>query len=238
MARVGLILGILLAVVVLAWPAPDSAEAEDNDALGDPDCDGRITSLDALIDLQEVAGLVSEVPCAANGDLDFNGDIESLDALYILQHVAGLLPIPFKSPPGLLIIFMPFLFLDNPDYECGLGNNFACTTNTLGGSDYLCTFNLSEPPLVDCNAEEAEWPDYVCDSIGNGDLACNTAASDWPDYDCTIIDFDQFDCQASAITYASYACSAKATIALCDTTSITHPDFTCEFVNSNASCSR
>jgi CSLREA domain-containing protein len=58
---------------------------------GDANCDGVISSIDAVLILQYVAGLLSPLPCAANGDIDHDGSVTSLDAALILQLVAELL---------------------------------------------------------------------------------------------------------------------------------------------------
>ena len=59
---------------------------------GDVDCDGTVSSLDALVLLQFSAGLVGSLPCQQNADVNGDGSINSLDAVLILQFVAGLLP--------------------------------------------------------------------------------------------------------------------------------------------------
>lgn len=58
---------------------------------GDANCDGNINAIDAALDLQLVAGLVSSLPCEANGDASANGVITAIDALLILQLDAGLI---------------------------------------------------------------------------------------------------------------------------------------------------
>ena len=57
--------------------------------LGDVDCDGEITSLDANIVLQLAAGLIQSLPCQEVADFNHDGSIDPLDALLILQTVAG-----------------------------------------------------------------------------------------------------------------------------------------------------
>ena len=58
---------------------------------GDVNCDGRVTSTDALLVLQLEAGLIRRLPCAKNGDLNGDGRINSVDAQFIKKFVAGLL---------------------------------------------------------------------------------------------------------------------------------------------------
>ena len=57
---------------------------------GDADCDADITSLDATMVLQDVAGLIGELPCP-KAAMALDQTISSNDALLILQFVAGLL---------------------------------------------------------------------------------------------------------------------------------------------------
>ena len=58
---------------------------------GDADCDGSITSADALNVLQIVTGLANMTDEQKNlADLDGDGQVTSADALIILQIVTGL----------------------------------------------------------------------------------------------------------------------------------------------------
>lgn len=58
---------------------------------GDVDCSGATDGIDAMIILQWHAGLLAQLPCAANGDVDGSGAIDSRDAALVLQYEAGLL---------------------------------------------------------------------------------------------------------------------------------------------------
>ena len=58
--------------------------------LGDVNCDGAVTSVDAALILQLEAGLIAALPCPANGDLSGDGSVDSIDAALILQFTAGL----------------------------------------------------------------------------------------------------------------------------------------------------
>jgi hypothetical protein len=60
--------------------------------VGDADCDGRVTSLDAAIVLQYNAGLLPRIPCAKATDPTGDGVWNAIDAALILQFVAGLIP--------------------------------------------------------------------------------------------------------------------------------------------------
>ena len=59
--------------------------------LGDVNCDGFVTSVDALLILQLRADLISSLPCPENGDVNGDGAIDVVDAALILQMAAGLL---------------------------------------------------------------------------------------------------------------------------------------------------
>ena len=59
---------------------------------GDADCDGLVTSIDAVVVLQADAGLLNSVFCFGAADVNENGDLNALDAVLILQFVAGLIP--------------------------------------------------------------------------------------------------------------------------------------------------
>lgn len=63
--------------------------ALDHALVGEANCDGQISTTDALAVLQRLAyGLSS--PCLAGGDVDCDGVIETVDALEILRRIAGL----------------------------------------------------------------------------------------------------------------------------------------------------
>lgn len=85
-----------LAAIAFAWAILGLASAGETAAVGDANCDGVVTSIDALLVLQLHAGLIDEV-C---GDVDVNadGEVNSLDALFILWPIRGLLPFPQPTP--------------------------------------------------------------------------------------------------------------------------------------------
>ena len=62
--------------------------------LGDANCDGRVTSLDASVVLQFSAYLVDHLPCPLNADMTGNGYVNVLDAFFILAYVAGYILLP------------------------------------------------------------------------------------------------------------------------------------------------
>ena len=57
--------------------------------IGDPNGDGVVNSIDALLILQFNAGLVGSL---ANADANHDGMVNSLDAALVLQFAAGLIP--------------------------------------------------------------------------------------------------------------------------------------------------
>ncbi len=93
--RAAILVAGALAATAVAWATVGSASAGET-RLGDANCDGFITSIDALLVLQLHAGLIEEV-C---GDVDVNadGEINSLDALFILWPIRGLWPFPQSTP--------------------------------------------------------------------------------------------------------------------------------------------
>ena len=68
---------------------------------GDIDCNGSITSIDALKVLRHVVGLSANTNCASfNGDIDCSGSETSTDALKLLRYAAGLsVTLPGGCPP-------------------------------------------------------------------------------------------------------------------------------------------
>jgi len=61
-------------------------------ALGDVNCDGDVSSLDAALVLQYAAAIIDALPCPEAADVDGDGDIDAIDSLLILQYVAGIIP--------------------------------------------------------------------------------------------------------------------------------------------------
>ena len=59
--------------------------------VGDANCDGGVTSIDAAFVLQFNAGLLAFLWCEEFADANADGELTSIDALLILQLVAGLL---------------------------------------------------------------------------------------------------------------------------------------------------
>lgn len=84
--------------VATATPAPTRTVAAGHVLQGDVDCSGAVTTVDALIELPYIAGLVDLAPCfeaemtaiSGGGDVDCSGSITAVDALKILRFVAGI----------------------------------------------------------------------------------------------------------------------------------------------------
>ncbi len=57
--------------------------------VGDVDCSGEVTSIDAALVLQFVAGLLGTLTCQDAADVNESGGINSIDAALILQLTAG-----------------------------------------------------------------------------------------------------------------------------------------------------
>ena len=57
--------------------------------VGDANCDGDITSIDAALILQFTAGILGDLPC--NADANGDGNTDAIDAALVLQFTAGLL---------------------------------------------------------------------------------------------------------------------------------------------------
>ena len=65
---------------------------------GDANCDGEVTSIDALLVLQFHAALIDSLPCQDVADVNGDGEIDSRDAMLILQ-VYSCLPDPVGFMP-------------------------------------------------------------------------------------------------------------------------------------------
>lgn len=63
-------------------PTPDGV-------IGDASCDGLVNSVDALLILQLIAGLLEAFSCDADVDANGDGRVDSLDAALVLQFDAG-----------------------------------------------------------------------------------------------------------------------------------------------------
>ena len=66
-------------------------EKQEEKLLGDADCNGEVTSLDASWILQYSAGLVEKVPCPDLADVNGDGHVDAVDSAIVLQKVAGLI---------------------------------------------------------------------------------------------------------------------------------------------------
>jgi hypothetical protein len=59
--------------------------------IGDSNCDGQATAVDALLILQFAARLLSLLSCEQGADVNDDGLVNSVDAALVLQHAAGLI---------------------------------------------------------------------------------------------------------------------------------------------------
>lgn len=85
------LLASLVLALVLVEPWATGTSAGSPETQGDTDCDEDVDSVDALWDLQEVAGIDNDAKCIGTaGDTDCNKAIEATDGLHILRFVAGL----------------------------------------------------------------------------------------------------------------------------------------------------
>lgn len=66
-------------------------EKQEEKLLGDADCNGEVTSVDASWILQYSAGLVEKVPCPDLADVNGDGHVDAVDSAIVLQKVAGLI---------------------------------------------------------------------------------------------------------------------------------------------------
>ena len=60
--------------------------------VGDVNCDGDVSSIDAALILQATAGLVAFLACGESADVNRDGATTSIDAALVLQFTAGLIP--------------------------------------------------------------------------------------------------------------------------------------------------
>ncbi|MEX0786859.1 MAG: dockerin type I domain-containing protein [Dehalococcoidia bacterium] len=58
---------------------------------GDVNCSGSVSAIDVALVLQNIAGLLSSLPCEQNADVSGNGSTDSIDAALMLQFIAGFL---------------------------------------------------------------------------------------------------------------------------------------------------
>ena len=68
--------------------------------IGDADCSGAVTSIDAALILQHTAGLTGSLPCQTEADANQDGTVNAVDATLVLQYVAGLV-VTLPPPTGI-----------------------------------------------------------------------------------------------------------------------------------------
>lgn len=84
-----------------ATPSPSPTPTPIPIALGDTDCDGFVTTVDALHNLRKAAAIQGEPDCIERGDVDCNDAIDVLDALAILRWIVDL---PVAAPESCPVI--------------------------------------------------------------------------------------------------------------------------------------
>ena len=96
LALAALALPALVLILFVTQPWSASTFAGSPGIQGDTDCDDDADAVDALWDLQEVAGIDNDAGCVGtSGDTDCSGAIEATDGLHILRFTAGL---PNEAP--------------------------------------------------------------------------------------------------------------------------------------------
>ena len=68
-------------------------------AIGDADCDGAVTPLDAMVILRFAAGVEESKCAAAMGEIDCDGAVTPADAILVLQLTMGTAPSPVACEP-------------------------------------------------------------------------------------------------------------------------------------------
>lgn len=54
-------------------------------------CDDLVNAIDAALDLQFDAHLITSLLCSENGDVNHDGHTNSVDAALVLQYIAALI---------------------------------------------------------------------------------------------------------------------------------------------------
>lgn len=167
-------------------------------SLGDVDCNGTISSVDALMILQHHGGLIASLPCESKGDVDGDGAIGPADATLILRFSAGLLhalpPSPRQpSPPPADTLTPTATPSTTPDRAP------TSTPDPLlrSPSAYWVFAHLFDIYRV-------LYPEIVCEMSGSRDLTCETSrwsmtcgdvSSPWGDiWLCSHSEDGQFTC--------------------------------------------
>ncbi|MCH8160907.1 MAG: hypothetical protein IIB88_03325 [Chloroflexi bacterium] len=81
----------ILPVPTLPLPCTPTPTSTPAGVLGDVDCSGAVTSIDAALILQFVAALTDSLPCQQLADVNSSGAVDAIDATLVLQFVAGLI---------------------------------------------------------------------------------------------------------------------------------------------------
>ncbi|MCH8009595.1 MAG: hypothetical protein IIC91_12105 [Chloroflexi bacterium] len=96
-----LLIAALAAALLLSF-APPAHSQELPPLLGDVDCAGDVSTVDAALILQFDTGLIDSPRCLDGGDVNDDGNVDTIDASIILQLVRGLIDgMPPVSPDPL-----------------------------------------------------------------------------------------------------------------------------------------
>lgn len=140
-SRWSLVAGGVAALVTLAvLVTPASAGVQ---PAGDANCDGVVTSLDAVFVLQYDAGLLEKAPCQVQADASFDGVVNSLDAAIILQREARLLS---ECAPGQTGFTASLTTVDELTVQ---GNPFYLTFSVSNCNDHETTRRYGSGQIFD-----------------------------------------------------------------------------------------
>lgn len=94
-----LVLILVSALGLIGFFMIAEAQAAYEPTLGDADCNGSVSAVDASLVLRYTAGLQDYNDCLSLADVDCDVDIDAVDALSILKYVAGM-PSKAHCAPG------------------------------------------------------------------------------------------------------------------------------------------
>ena len=81
----------ILPIPTLPLPCTPTPTSTPAGVLGDVDCSGAVTSIDAALILQLIAALTDSLPCQQLADVNASGAVDAIDVTLVLQFTAGLL---------------------------------------------------------------------------------------------------------------------------------------------------
>ncbi len=131
-------IGIGLFAIFLTTPASAGVQPA-----GDANCDGVVSSLDAVIVLQVDAGLLDRAPCHIQADASFDGIVNSLDAAIILQREAGLVAACSPGQTGFTSLLMAVDTIMAP------GEPFSLTLSVSNCNDHATSRQYASGQIYD-----------------------------------------------------------------------------------------